>query len=40
MTNHMSPSLWDVAYCCFAVFAVAAFIGVSGHIDPSVLAMH
>jgi len=40
MTEHMSHSLWGVAYCCFAVLAVAASIGVSGHIDPSVLAMH
>ncbi len=39
MTNHMSPSLWGVAYFGFAVFAVAAFMGVAGYIDPAILAM-
>ncbi len=40
MTNHMSPSLLGAAYCGFAVFAVAAFMGVAGYIDPTILAMY
>ena len=40
MTNRMSPSLVGVAYCGFAVFAVTAFMGVAGYIDPTILAMY
>ena len=40
MTYQMSPSLLGVAYCGFAVFAISAFMGVAGYIDPSILAMY
>jgi hypothetical protein len=40
MINRMSPSFLGVAYCGFAVFAVAAFLGVAGYIDPTTLAMY
>jgi hypothetical protein len=40
MTNRMSPSVWGVAYCCFAVIMVTAFVRVGSGLDPSMLAMH
>ena len=37
--KHNSMPLWGVAYCGFAVFAITAFMGIAGYIDPAVLAM-
>ena len=38
MKNQKS-SLYGVAYCGFAVFAITAFLGIAGYIDPTTLAM-
>jgi hypothetical protein len=40
MQNNSSTPLWAVAYCGFAVFAISIFMGVAGHLDPAILAMH
>lgn len=39
MQKQNSMPLWGFAYCGFAVFAITAFMGIAGYIDPAVLAM-
>jgi len=39
MTDQLKPSMWGVAYCCFAIVMVAAFVNIAGGIDMMTLAM-
>ncbi len=39
MTGTWKPSMWGVAYCCFAVIMVTAFVSIAGGIDMTTLAM-